>query len=60
MRWNDLQNHPKDRAERVKTWFAFSPVKINNEIRWLEKVTIKQLYIFKIVGVSQWINVEFL
>lgn len=26
---------------RVKSWFALLPVKIGNDLRWLEKVTVE-------------------
>jgi len=25
----------------TRTWFAFLPIRINDEIRWLEKVTVR-------------------
>ena len=37
-------NTPKENTIRLKTKFAFIPVVINNETRWLEKVTIAQIY----------------
>ena len=37
-------NTPKENTIRIKTKFAFIPVVINNDTRWLEKVTIAQLY----------------
>ena len=35
---------PEIEMERVKTWFAFVPVRIGRETRWLERVTCLQRY----------------
>lgn len=39
---------------RIYTWFAFLPVNIGGEVRWLELVTVEQKYLF-----SHWSNEEF-
>lgn len=51
MRWI---RKTRDWDIRVKTWFAILPVIINGECRWLEKVTVKQMYLVV------WINLEFI
>lgn len=43
-------NKPKLGGEKTKTWFAFLPVKINKQIRWMERVTVK----FQRVKAYQW------
>lgn len=56
---------------RLKTWFAYLPVRIGKECRWLEQVTVSQRYHNKLHSSpmddlnagfplnSKWINVEF-
>ena len=40
MRWKSW--FPASIGEkRVKTWFAWLPVKINNDCRWLERVSVE-------------------
>jgi hypothetical protein len=54
------------KKERIKTFFAFLPITINNETRWLEKVVVKQEFIEDCVSpigeyfCSYWNNVKFL
>lgn len=45
---------PNDLDTRIKTWFALFPVIIDNECRWLETVTVKQIYLLG------WDNIEFI
>ena len=40
MRWI----RPKHKDEKTKTFFALFPVMLNDETRWLEKVTVKYRY----------------
>jgi len=40
MRWFKLRHGDR----KIKTWFAFLPVTIGGETRWLEKVTVLYLY----------------
>jgi hypothetical protein len=40
MRWNE----PKELDERYRTFFAFLPVTINGESRWLEIVRVREVY----------------
>ncbi len=51
---SDEKNKPRER-----TWFSIIPVTIGNETRWLEKVTVKQ--VFKDYGWAgeEWENVSF-
>lgn len=42
MRWT--RKHPEVGETRVKQWFAFLPVEIDDDTRWLEWVTVKQRY----------------
>ena len=44
MRW--IEKTPRYLEQRVITKFALLPIKVQNgEVRWLEKVTIKQTYV---------------
>jgi hypothetical protein len=52
MRW--VWKKPKYWDIRIKKWFALFPVVINNEYRWLESVTVKQMYLL------YWYNKEFI
>jgi hypothetical protein len=40
MRWTK----PKNREEKIKRKFAILPIRIDDETRWLEWVTIKYVY----------------
>ena len=40
MKWNVYNENT-----RIKTFFAILPVRIKSEVRWLEKVTVKQIFI---------------
>lgn len=56
--------HPAGFIE-TKTWFAFKPVRIGSEIRFLEKVTVERRVILvpnKILGydVKTWQNQAFM
>lgn len=51
MRWNK----PNLYDIKIKKQFAFFPIEINNEVRWLEFVKIKYVY-----GVSKWHAVKFI
>lgn len=42
-----------------KTWFAFLPITINGETRWLEKVTVECHHII-ISGIIRTINDKFI
>jgi hypothetical protein len=46
---------PKENEERTITFFAWTPVRVRNEIRWLEKVTVVQFYKF-----GEWTNIKFI
>jgi hypothetical protein len=43
----------------IKKWFAFFPVEINGETRWLEFVKVKGYYRQDYPGQWLWINIEF-
>jgi len=53
-------------GKRIRTFFAFFPVCIGDECRWLEKVTVEQRYIESYVSPdalffsAYWENVKFL
>lgn len=52
----------KEGDTRIKPWFAFFPVEIGNEVRWFERVYVKQVYTKSIYGgrvVFYWADVEF-
>lgn len=51
--------YPDDGARREIEFFAFLPVKIDRETRWLERVKVRQQFILTSEG-PRWINVEFL
>lgn len=53
---------PYDGEVRYITKFALLPIRIRNEVRWLEKCHIKQIY-NELVGLTcrgRWCNDEFL
>jgi len=52
---------PQDYEERIYSWFAFWPVTINRETRWLETITVRQIYggQYNWWGHS-WQNIEFI
>ena len=53
MRW--IEKPPRYLEQRVITKFALLPIKVQNgEVRWLEKVTIKQTYVLSRNG--KWRN----
>ena len=44
----------------IKKWFAFFPVEINGETRWLEFVKVRGYYwIGSFTGTWWWENIEF-
>lgn len=57
MRWT--KHKPEDGDTRIKTKFAFLPIKIGDEVRWLEKVTVKQEY-REGYDLSYWADIEFI
>lgn len=71
MRWKQRASKPKRKPKvgdvRVKRWFAIFPVTIKGETRWLEKVTVKQVYLSEnyrnelgeLKTMYEWNNVEF-
>ena len=48
---------PEINTKRTRKWFAWLPVTIGRDTRWLETVHVKQIYIDYQNG---WCNVEFL
>lgn len=44
MRWK-AENEPNIEDTRECRWFAFRPVTIKDETRWLEYVTVQQRYV---------------
>lgn len=59
MRYYFKKHRPTIGDERVKIKFAWFPIKIDDEIRWLEYVTIRQRYV-GIWGGSIWVNLEYI
>jgi hypothetical protein len=56
MRWQG----PKDHTRRVRRWFAWWPVTIRQETRWLERVAVQQQYsTFLSGGGGYWRNQDF-
>jgi len=46
MKWfNEIEQYPKYGDKRIITKFALLPIRIDNETRWLQMVTIDQEYI---------------
>jgi len=45
----------KEGDTRVKRFFAWIPVLLQNEMRWLEFVTVRQYYMY-----HEWNNYEFI
>jgi len=60
MKWNN----PTSGSSRVVKKFAWWPIRIGKEARWLERVTIRQQYVFNGYSwdtpIYVWFNVEFL
>lgn len=56
MRWKvEIERKPYHLEQRTITQFAFSPIKTEDgEVRWLERVTIKQTYLINPSG--HWVN----
>ena len=52
---------PTPGEERIITWFAWLPVRIGREMRWLESVTVSQVYAVDTESSfdHQWLNLEF-
>jgi hypothetical protein len=48
---------PKDGDYRYKTKFLWYPKRFDGEWRWLETVTIRQIYLYHGMLVSGWYNV---
>jgi hypothetical protein len=55
MRWY----RPQPGDFRVKTFFAWIPVMVETEARWLEQVIVRQRYVSGFSG-SCWVTVEFI
>ena len=53
MRWKSIK-YAMCGLTRTRSWFAFVPVWIKDEVRWLEIVTVKQKYSYG------WINIHFI
>ena len=51
MRWRT----PKMGDKKIVTKFAFFPIRIDDEVRWLEKVAIEMEY-----GITMWIPTKFI
>jgi hypothetical protein len=50
----------KDKEEVVRKWFAFLPVNINGDERWLETVTVKGYWWYgSYSGNWWWTSIEF-
>ena len=45
MRWT-VDPQPKNGDERTRTFFAILPFSIGDEVRWLEKVTVLEVYLY--------------
>lgn len=53
MRW--YKHKPKMGDKKIVTKFALFPIEIDNEVRWLEKVTIEMEY-----GITMWHPMKFI
>jgi hypothetical protein len=49
----------QDEVIIVRKWFAFLPININGETRWLEVVKVKGFYWLSCYGDWYWENIEF-
>lgn len=57
MRWTI----PNNNDTKIKRKFALFPIKINNEVRWLERVTVKYRYGYSTeIGLFGWFPIEFI
>jgi len=43
----------------TRKWFAFIPIKINKEVRWLESVKVRGYYYSDNHNKWSWRNIEF-
>lgn len=64
MKWTYTETREPQVGEfRIKTKFAWLPIHLKGEARWLEKVTIKQEYC-KYMGATEyfklWEDIEFM
>lgn len=59
MRWIKKQKNIEYKKELTRTYFAFFPVEINNEIRWLEIVHVRGSYFDSVFGIT-WYELEFI
>lgn len=57
MRWVDPPP-PRIGDEKIVSWFAFRPVLLNREWRWLEWVSVKMRFGMGFLG-NDWRHVEF-
>jgi hypothetical protein len=65
MRYKIKDKGIEDGSIRIKRFFAFWPVKIGKEVRWLEMVSVKQHYYCEWQGMEdgiecEWENLEFI
>lgn len=66
MRWKKIiKKFPKIGDTRVISYFALLLVEIDKEVRWLEKVTVKQIRAYKYYGPCgqygpHWKNIKFI
>ena len=56
---------PQEGDVRIKTFFAFLPIEIGYELRWFEKVKVRQVYTltfhsFEDGYSEEWLNHEFI
>jgi len=57
-----LKPNPKEGDTRIISWFAILPVTIGLDFRWLERVTVKQIFRqrwYKSCNVLDWCDVAF-
>jgi len=45
---------------RIKTFFAWLPVEVNHEVRWLEYVTVEQEYTCGCEDSPYWKDIKFI
>jgi hypothetical protein len=56
---NELQKKAQNRTKEVRTWFAWLPVTINGEARWLEYVKVSGYWYIGASGNIRFMNVKF-
>ena len=62
---NSNTEEPKIGETRIKTFFAWLPVTVDNyrygkKTKWLEQITVEQIWKYSWDGVNKWKSIKFL